>query len=134
VALIVKVVKQPHRLYWWQWGQLLGVILPVLYFYLDVQHALLWALAFHFLMDFTTQSDETVLNKAQGNKQALIYHAFLAGGFAGFIVGGLAGLVISVMLHYNIDATNKFSLKNPLGPILDQAAHVFTLVFIWWLF
>ena len=124
-------MKQPHRLYWWQWGQLLGVSLPILYFYLGLHHVLLWAIAFHFFMDFTVQSDETALHKAHGDKQALICHAFLAGGFAGFIAGGLTGLVISVLLHYIIDATNKFGLKNSFGPILDQMAHVATLLFIW---
>ena len=133
MTLFVKVVKQPHRLYWWQWAQLLGVSLPILYLYLGWQHALLWAVAIHFFMDFTAQSDETALNKAQGKKQALTCHAFLAGGFPGFIVGGLAGLVVSVLLHFAIDASNKFGLKNSLGPVLDQLAHMTTLIFIWWL-
>jgi hypothetical protein len=85
------------------------------------------------LVDFTLQSCETAVNKARGDKRVLAYHAFISGGYAGLIAGGLSGLVISVTAHYLIDMTNKFGLKEPTGPILDQAAHIIILALIWWL-
>jgi hypothetical protein len=101
----------PSHLFWWQWGQLVGLLFPALLICFQVESPWLWALAAHFLVDFTLQSCETAVNKARGDKRVLAYHAFISGGYAGLIAGGLSGLVISVTAHYLMDMTNKFGLK-----------------------
>lgn len=133
MSLVMNAMIHPTRLYWWQWGQIWGIFLPILFFYLGVEHLGLWALAVHFLIDFSFQSGETASGKARGDWRVLAYHAFISGGYAGLIAGGLAGLALSVAIHFLVDATNKFGLAEPAGPALDQAAHIITLITIWWL-
>jgi hypothetical protein len=125
------MVTQPNQLKWWQWIQILGVTLPILLVYAGVEHPLMWAIALHFFMDFTAQSNETSVGKRQNSTRVLLYHAFISGGYAGLIVGGLLGLVISTIAHFLIDSTNKFGLSGVAGVILDQAAHIATLIIIW---
>ena len=133
MTLIITAVTHPSQLYWWQWGKILGVALLVLCCSLDVEHPLLWALAVHCFLDFSVQSGATAAGKARGDRQVLAYHAFIAGGYPGLLVGGLAGLLISAAVHFLLDWTNKFGLKGPIGPALDQAAHLMTLLALWWL-
>jgi hypothetical protein len=133
MTLILEALTHPSHLYWWQWGKILGIFLLILYICLDVKHPLLVALAVHVFVDFTAQSDQTAARKKQGNRVTLAYHAFIAGGYSGLVAGGLPGLVISIASHFLVDVTNKFGLKSPTGPALDQAAHVLTLTTIWWL-
>jgi hypothetical protein len=132
MTLIINGITHPAHLHWWQWAKIGGLFLPILLFCLGVEHPWLWALAAHCLIDFTFQSDETAAGKRCGDGRVLAYHAFISGGYAGLIAGGLAGLALSVAIHFLVDATNKFGLKGPAGPILDQAAHMMTLVIIWW--
>lgn len=134
MIVIRSMVTHPDQLKWWQWGQILGVLLPILLISAGAKDALLWAIALHVFMDFTAQSDETVIGKGQNDSRVLLYHAFISGGYAGFILGGLPGLIISAVTHYLIDSTNKFGLTGLTGAILDQTAHIATLIFIWWLF
>lgn len=131
--MIINLVTHLARLYWWQWGKIWGLFLPTLLFCFAVEHPLLWALAAHFLVDFTCQSGETMVGKARGDWRVLAYHAFISGGYAGLVAGGVAGLAISVAIHFLVDATNKFGLEGSAGPALDQAAHIITLTIIWWL-
>jgi len=133
MTLILTAATHPSHLYWWQWGKILGVVLIVLFLLMGVEHPLLWALAAHCFVDFTTQSTATAIGKARGDWRVIACHAFISGGYAGFVVGGLAGLVISVILHFLVDITNKFGLEEPAGPALDQTAHLITLITIWWL-
>ncbi len=133
MTLILTAVTDPARLYWWQWGKILGVAVLALFCSLDVEHPLLWALAAHCFVDFTAQSTATAVGKAQGDWQVLVYHSFISGGYPGFVVGGLGGLVISVAIHFLVDMTNKFGLEGPSGSTLDQVAHIITLTAIWWL-
>ncbi len=133
MTLIRNVVTRPHHLQWWQWGQIMGVSFPILFLLLGIHHPLLWALGIHLLMDFTTQSDETAAGKARGDWSVLSYHAFISGGYAGLIVGGLPGLAISAITHFLIDSTNKFGRAGITGAILDQGAHIATLIAIWWM-
>ena len=56
------------------------------------------------------------------------------GGYPGLIAGGLAGFAISIAVHFLVDATNKFGLAEPAGPVLDQVAHGLTIFLIWWMF
>ena len=102
------MVTQPDQLKWWQWGQVWGVMLPILLISAGVYHLLFWAIALHLFVDFTAQSDETSAGKRQGNMRVLLYHSFISGGYAGFIVGGLPGLLVSIVAHFLIDSTNKF--------------------------
>jgi hypothetical protein len=132
VSLIIYAVTRPHQLQWWQWGQILGIVFPMLLFFAGVQNTLLWALAVHVLMDFTLQSDETAAGKARGEWRVLTYHAFISGGYTGLIIAGLPGLVISAVFHFLVDATNKFGLTGVIGAVVDQAAHIVTLIVIWW--
>jgi len=133
MSLIRTALTHPSQLCWWQWGQILGATLPALFCALGVEQPLLWALAAHCFVDFTAQSEDTAAGKAHGNRQVLAYHAFIAGGYPGLLVGGLAGLAISVAIHFLVDTTDKFGLAGPTGSVLDQAAHIMTLLIIWWL-
>jgi hypothetical protein len=133
VNLILTAVNHPSRLYWWQWGKILGVVLLALFCSLEVEQSLLWALATHCFVDFTAQTADTAAGKARGDWQVLAYHSFISGGYPGLIAGGLPGLAISVAIHFLVDRTNKFGLEGPTGSVLDQAAHTITLVVIWWL-
>lgn len=133
MILIRNVVTHPHQLQWWQWGQILGVMLPILLLSTGMQHLLLWALALHFFVDFTAQTDETSAGKKQKDTRVVLYHAFISGGYAGFILAGLPGLFISAVTHYLIDTTNKFGRGGLTGAFLDQTAHIATLLVIFWL-
>lgn len=133
MTLIRTAVNRPYQLQWWQWGQILGVVLPLLLLYLGIHHPLLWALAIHLFIDFTAQSDETAAGKRQRNPQVLLYHAFISGGYVGLIVGGLPGLLLSAVIHLLIDITNKFGFTGLPGALLDQTAHIATFCLIWWL-
>jgi hypothetical protein len=126
-------MTQPRQLQWWQWGKILGLSLPFLFFFLKIEHSLPWAIAAHCFVDFTAQSNQTAVSKAQGDLWVLSYHAFIAGGFPGFIVAGLPGLVIAATVHFLVDLTDKFGLDNPTGPFLDQMIHVITIFAVWWL-
>lgn len=132
MSLIINAVTRPHQLQWWQWGQILGIVLPFLLLFTGVTHTLLWAVAIHFLMDFTLQSNETAAGKARREWKVLAYHAFLSGGYTGLIIAGLPGLVVSAAFHLLVDATNKFGLTGVVGAVVDQATHLVTLVVIWW--
>ena len=134
MTLIRNAVSQPNQLQWWQWGQILGVVLPLLLLSSGIQHPLLWALAVHFFIDFTVQTNETAAGKCQRQPRVLLYHAFIAGGYVGLILGGLPGLVLSFAIHGLIDSANKFGLTGLAGGLLDQSAHLATVFFIWWLF
>jgi hypothetical protein len=129
----VKLTFRHHHLLWWQWGKILGLLLPVLLFSLDVDWPLLWALAAHIFVDFTAQSSQTAIGKAIGDWRVLAYHAFIAGGYPGLVVGGLEGLVLSSGVHFLVDATNKFGLDEPMGSLFDQSVHILTIAAIWWL-
>ena len=133
MTLFRSVVSNPYQLQWWQWGQILGVFLPLLLLSSNIYHPLLWAVAVHFFIDFTAQSDETAAGKLQKKPQVLLYHAFIAGGYAGLIVGGLPGAALSAFTHLLIDTTNKFGLSGRFGAFLDQMTHITTLFLIWWL-
>jgi hypothetical protein len=132
VSLIKIAVTRPHQLQWWQWGQILGIVLPFLLLLTGVKHTLLWALAVHVLMDFTLQSNETAAGKARREWTVLGYHALLSGGYTGLIIAGLPGLVVSATFHLLVDASNKFGLTGVVGAVVDQAAHIATLIVIWW--
>jgi hypothetical protein len=133
MSLVMNAMTHPTRLHWWQWGKITGFFLPLLFFCFDVEHIGLWALAVHFLTDFSFQSGETAAGKAQGDWWILAYHAFISGGYAGLVAGGLTGLAISIAIHFLVDSTNKFGLAEPAGPFLDQPAHIITVAIIWWL-
>ena len=134
MSLIIHAVTRPHQLQWWQWGQILGIVLPFLLFFTGVKHTLLWAVAFHILMDFTLQSNETAAGKARREWKVLIYHAFISGGYTGLIIAGLPGLVVSATFHLLVDATYKFGLTGMVGVVVDKTAHLVTLVVLWWFF
>jgi hypothetical protein len=133
MSLIVRAVTRPNQLYWWQWFKIFGLFLPLAFLLLGVEHRLLWAVAVHFFLDFTAQAHETALGKERGDKRVVAYHAFISGGYTGLVVGGLPALAISIPIHFLIDTTKKFGITTPAGPVLDQTAHIFTLIAIWWL-
>lgn len=121
------------RLEWWQWGQLLGwalLALAGLAWWLDLSHPLLLALALHVWLDFVGQSNDTSVQKAQGDLWATAHHSFVSGGFPG-LVFGLPGFAASVLVHFLIDACRKFGLTGLIGGLVDQAMHLATLVALW---
>ena len=120
------------RLAWWQWCKVASVVLLVAV--LAVAGAgvtiprLGWALAVHWFLDFGVQSTPTAMGKARRDWKVLMCHGFLTGGFPGLIMGGLVGVVVSALLHGYVDSLRKFGLSDWRGVVLDQAAHVVTLL------
>ena len=127
-ALLITATTTPRSLLWWQWGKVMGVVLPIVLAALGVADPFLWALAAHLFVDFTSQSTHTAVGKGNGDWLVLIYHSFISGGYPGLILGGLPGLFISFLIHLAIDASKKFGLPDPWGPAADQAAHFATLL------
>lgn len=128
-----------HRLHsyacamqWWQWGQALGIVLPLALLAAGVDDRLLWAVALHLFADFVVQSDATSRAKAAGQPWPLLHHSLVSGGLPAFVLCGfcLPGLVFGVAVHWLIDRTNKFGLAGSRGWQLDQAAHLLTICFI----
>jgi hypothetical protein len=128
---MITCITRPRQAQWWEYGKLAGLVIPALLIALRMDNPLIWAIAIHLFTDFTCQSTHTAIGKSEGDLWILAYHSFISGGYAGFIVGGLPGLVISVLVHFLVDCTRKFGLPEPVGPALDQLAHVITLVVIW---
>ena len=120
------------RLAWWQWCKVASVVLLVAVAALAGAGVSIprlgWALAVHWFLDFGVQSTPTALGKARRDWKVLMCHGFLAGGFPGLLAGGLVGLVISALLHGYVDSLRKFGLSDWRGIVLDQAAHVVTLI------
>lgn len=131
ITLFALLVSQPKSLQWWQWGMLIGFTAPIVLVVMGITNGLIWAIALHLLMDFTVQSEDTAAKKPTGDLWTLVYHSFLSGGYAGLAAGGFEGLLFSTVIHFLVDHTNKFGLKGPAGPALDQASHVITLVLIY---
>ena len=115
---------------WWQWGKLVGALLPLLCLVTDVRHPLAWAVALHLFCDFTAQSAATTQGKAHREWRVLVYHGLIAGGWPGLLVGGLSGLLIGAVTHSLIDAANKFGFDDWRGPVLDQLSHVLLIVLL----
>jgi len=115
---------------WWQWGKLVGALLPLLWLLTGVHHPFAWAVALHLFCDFTAQSGTTVTGKAHHEWRILAYHGFIAGGWPGLLVGGLPGLLIGAVTHSLIDAANKFGFDDWRGPVLDQLSHVALIVLL----
>lgn len=128
------LLTRPTALVWWQWGKIVGALVPLALAAAGAEHPLTWAIAAHLLVDFSFQGGPTAIGKAQGNLKVLAYHSFISGGYAGFIVGGLPGLAASVAIHFAIDCANKFGLPEKTGAAVDQALHVITLYLIWVMF
>ncbi len=120
------------RLAWWQWAKIASIVLLVAVAALAGAGVSIprlgWALAVHWFLDFGVQSTPTALGKARRDWKVLVCHGFLTGGFPGLIAGGLVGLVISALLHGYVDSLRKFGLSDWRGIVLDQAAHVVTLI------
>ena len=116
--------------HWWQWGKLVGVLLPLLCLLTGMHHPLAWAVALHLFCDFTAQSATTVTGKARHEWRILVYHGLIAGGWPGLLVAGLPGLLIGAVTHSLIDAANKFGFDDWRGPVLDQLSHVLLIVLL----
>ncbi|GEM_PF-875503 len=112
---------------WWQWGKLLGGLLPPLLVLLNIRTPLIWALALHLLLDFTAQSTPTARAKSCHKWSALLYHGCIAGGWTGLLLGGLPGLLIGAVAHVGVDAADKFGWTDWRGPLVDQLAHILVM-------
>lgn len=119
------------QLHWWQWGKLIGAVLPLLCLLSGVRHPLAWAVAVHLFCDFTAQSTLTAQGKARRERWVLVYHGLIAGGWPGLLVGGWPGLLLGAVSHAIIDAANKFGLDDWRGPLLDQLSHVLLIVWLY---
>ena len=118
------------RWQWWQWGKLLGALLPLLCLLTGVRHPLAWAVALHLFCDFTAQSAATATGKARHEWHVLTYHGLIAGGWPGLLVAGLPGLLIGAVTHSLIDTANKFGFDDWRGPVLDQLSHVLLILLL----
>jgi hypothetical protein len=94
------------------------------------------ALTLHVAADFTFQSPETALRKAECRRHLLV-HALAAGGLPLAVAGLLTGnplavvtwMVAGAISHYLVDWTRKFGLRQgALAVILDQACHLLTIL------
>jgi len=118
------------RWQWWQWGKLVGALLPLLWLLTGVRLPLAWAVALHLFCDFTVQSSVTASGKAHHEWRILAYHGLVAGGWPGLLVAGLPGLLVGAVTHSLIDATNKFGFDDWRGLVLDQLSHVALIVLL----
>ena len=116
---------------WWQWGKLVGALLPLLWLLAGVRHPLAWAVALHLFCDFTAQSSTTASGKARHEWRTLAYHGFIAGGWPGLLVGGLPGLLVGTITHTFVDAADKFGLDDWRGPLFDQLSHVLLILLLY---
>ena len=124
---------------WFEWGETIGpysflALSFILYKGVWV-HPLIVATVVHLFVDFFVQTDDTSQKKLSGDVSALAMHSILSGGYPalvlGFVKGDLWVVAASVLAHVGIDASRKFGLPNPYGPIIDQLAHILTLIIIW---
>jgi hypothetical protein len=133
-------LRSPLSLKWWEWGKVIGIANSVVVVILSIAghppHPLAMALLLHVTADFTCQSLETALRKEESNRHLLV-HAIVAGGLptvaAGLATANPVALVtwaaIGVVIHYAVDRTHKFGLREvALGVILDQACHLLTIL------
>jgi hypothetical protein len=121
---------------WWQWAKLIAPLtVPVLL----TGNPMLVGMVFHLLCDFTWQSGWTAMEKAKGNKRALVVHALCAGALpfalAGTLaygpIGTLVGAVVGFGTHLWIDTQNKWGIKQWQYAIsADQGAHLSALALI----
>jgi hypothetical protein len=114
---------------WWMWCKWAGwLILAVA---LVSNEPVMWAIAAHWLCDFTLQGHQTSIGKSRKSLFVIGYHAFISGGFAGFIAGGLTGLFISVVIHFIVDRLYKPVLGDTVTTrIVDQMVHIITVIMI----
>jgi len=133
-TILAKSVSAPRSLQWWEWGKIIGLVFPLLLLHPTFASPFWWAVAAHLFIDFTIQSTPTAIGKVHGDWGVLAYHTFIAGGWPGFILGGLPGLAVSVLAHLAVDATKKFGLPAPWGPLADQGSHLATLLLLLILF
>lgn len=124
MTLVLKAFTQPRTVAWWQWGQILGVILlPVL---LCHPSPLVAALIMHVFCDFTIQISQMVPKRGIW----LVIHSLIAGAVPGFVAAGLTGAIGAFVVHILVDYTRKLELPEPIGVIIDQGIHVWTLVLL----
>ncbi len=115
---------------WWQYCKWAGW--PILAIALLSGQPILWAIAAHWLVDFTFQSGVTACGKQQKKLRILLCHAFISGGFAGFIAGGLTGLVVSVVIHFLVDRFYKPVVgQSGTSHTVDQMIHILTIILIY---
>ena len=119
----------PSLLEWWKWVEILGaaglVALLILLIAGRIPHPAVVALMLHVAADFTFQSPETALRKAEC-RRLLLVHALAAGGLPLAVV---IWMVAGAISHYMVDWTGKFGLRQvALAITLDQACHLLTIL------
>jgi hypothetical protein len=101
-----------------------------------IPHPAVVALTLHVAADFTFQSPETALRKAECRRYLLV-HALAAGGLPLAVAGLLTQnplavvtwMVAGAISHYVVDWTRKFGLRQvALAIALDQTCHVLTIL------
>jgi hypothetical protein len=128
------------RLEWWEWVEILGaaglVAVLILLIAGRIPHPAVVALTLHVAADFTFQSPETALRKAECRRYLLV-HALAAGGLPLAVAGLLTQnplavvtwMVAGAISHYVVDRTRKFGLRQvALAVTLDQTCHLLTIL------
>ena len=128
LQIVGKTLTRPLDVEWWEWATLGSVVLPIILILTGATHYFLWAVTLHFLLDFPLQTSETSGRKCKGEFWPLLYHSFIAGGLPGYWIGNLEGFVFCFLVHWGVDAANKFGIPGVKGGLLDQSLHVLTLV------
>jgi hypothetical protein len=136
------LLRHPSRIPWWRWVEIGGagglLALTALFAIGRSPHPLAIAALLHIAADFTFQSSETAVLKANRDHH-LIVHALAAGGFPLAVAGSVAGSPTRVIVwtllgtasHYAVDWTRKFGVRRlALGVLLDQTCHVATILIL----
>jgi len=116
-------LSDPRSLAWWQWGKLLGLVLPPLALLADSRFVL--AVAMHVLCDFSLQNDWMAYNKGN-NLLALAVHSLIAGAVPGFVAAGPGGALVGFLTHLAIDGLG----LSRIGCVLDQVLHIAVLALV----
>lgn len=133
---MLKKVEVWSRYQWWRWAKLIAPLtVPVLL----TGNPFLVGMVLHLVCDFTLQSGWTAMEKAKGNKRALVIHSLCAGAFpfavAGTLaygpIGTLVGAVVGFVSHIWVDKQNKWGIKDwRIAISTDQGAHIAVLALL----
>jgi len=116
-------LSDPKSLLWWQWGKLLGLVLPPLALLADSRFVL--AVAMHVLCDFTLQNDWMAYNRGD-NLLALAVHSLIAGAVPGYVAAGPGGAIVGFLTHLAIDGLG----LSGISYVLDQVLHIAILALL----
>lgn len=139
---ILKRLRHPRTLRWWEWGKILGflglvwLLTAILLGY--IPSPAIMALVLHFAIDFTLQSPKMAMRKVERGP-FLVMHALIAGGLPLIIPGLMTGnpltaliwMAIGAASHWAVDWTRRFGIRNPLlAALADQICHLAVILLL----